>query len=175
MFATLGPIPFRLITYFSGVTNRRGHDYAEHKVIEGKPRLQYMGDSLERVVIDILLHRSFCEPESELARLHAAGSSHMALPFIYGSGRYVGQFVIAEVQTVSRQTNRRGALVEATARVTLTEHAGLGGLLGALLGAIVGAATASGAGPLVQVAGAGAALAGSAGAGDVAASAIVRQ
>ena len=149
MFAMLGPISFRLITYFEGVTNKRGYDYARHDVIEGKPRLQWIGDDLEEVDIDLMFHVSYCNPEAELAKLKVAGSMHTALPFIYGSGQYVGMFVIKSIRSTARQTNSRGALVAVTARVSLVEHGGfggLGGLLGAVISVVNNVARASGAG-----------------------------
>ncbi|MFA7505721.1 MAG: phage tail protein [Burkholderiaceae bacterium] len=149
MFAMLGPISFRLITYFEGLSNRRGYDYARHEVIEGKPRLQWMGDDLEEVDIDLMFHVSYCNPEAELAKLKVAGSMHTALPLIYGSGQYVGMFVIRTIRSTARQTNARGALVAVTARVSLVEHGGfggLGGLLGAVISVVNNAARASGAG-----------------------------
>lgn len=146
MFAMLGPISFRLITYFEGVTNKRGYDYARHDVIEGKPRLQWIGDDLEEVDLDLMFHVSYCNPEAELAKLKVAGSMHTALPFIYGSGQYVGMFVIKTIRSTARQTNSRGGLVAVTARVTLIEHGGLGGLLGALISVVNNVARASGAG-----------------------------
>lgn len=146
MFAMLGPISFHLITYFEGVTNKRAWDYAQHDVIEGKPRLQYMGEALEEVTIDLMFHVSYCNPEAELAKLRIAGSMRTALPFIYGSGQYVGMFVIKQIQTTSRQTDSRGGLVAVVAKVTLMEHGGLGGLLGAIISLVNNAARASGAG-----------------------------
>jgi len=152
MFAMLGPISFRLITYFEGVTNKRSWDYAKHDVIEGKPRLQYMGEALEEVTIDLVFHVSYCNPEAELAKLRIAGTMRTALPFIYGSGQYVGMFVIKQIQTTSRQTDKRGGLVAVVAKVTLMEHGGLGGLLGAIISVVNNAARASGAGSNRQTA-----------------------
>lgn len=152
MFAMLGPISFRLITYFEGVTNKQSWDYAKHDVIEGKPRLQFMGGALEEVTIDLLFHVSYCNPEAEMAKLRIAGTMHTALPFIYGSGQYVGMFVVKQIQSTTRQTDKRGGLVSITAKVSLMEHGGLGGLLGAIISVVNNAARASGAGSNKQTA-----------------------
>lgn len=173
MFAMLGPISFRLITYFEGVSNKRGYDYAEHAVIEGKPRLQWIGDDLEEVAIDLMFHVSYCNPEAELAKLRIAGSMHTALPLIYGSGHYVGMFVIKTIHSTTRQTNRSGALVAVTARVSLIEHGGLGGLLGAIISVVNNAARASGAGATTQRSAPSGGPTGSP--GEVSSSSIVRQ
>ncbi|MCK9514072.1 MAG: phage tail protein [Pigmentiphaga sp.] len=173
MFAMLGPISFRLITYFEGVSNKRGYDYARHEVIEGKPRLQWMGDDLEEVDIDLMFHVSYCNPEAELAKLKVAGSMHTALPLIYGSGQYVGMFVIRSIRSTARQTNSRGALVAVTARVTLIEHGGLGGLLGTIISVVNNAARASGAGSNTRSSAPAAAPAGDP--GGVSSGSIVRQ
>lgn len=47
MFALLGDVQFDLITYFDGFESQFGADFAEHALIEGKPRLQFIGDKLD--------------------------------------------------------------------------------------------------------------------------------
>lgn len=173
MFAVLGPISFRLITYFEGVSNKIGYDYAEHAVIEGKPRLQWIGDDLQEVDIDLLFHVSYCNPEAELAKLRIAGSMHTALPLVYGSGHYVGMFVVKSIKSTTRQTTGSGALVAITARVTLLEYAGLGGLLGAIISVVNNAARASGAGSNTRRGGASASPSGDP--SSVPSSSVVRQ
>ena len=56
MYALLGDIQFDLITYFDSFETDFGTDYAEHAVIDGKPRLQYMGDRLDEIRIELSFH-----------------------------------------------------------------------------------------------------------------------
>ena len=46
--ALLGEITFDLITYFEGMEASFSANYAEHALIEGKPRLQWVGDNLTK-------------------------------------------------------------------------------------------------------------------------------
>lgn len=144
MFAMLGPIQFRLITYFEGVETRQPYDYAVHDVVDGKPRLQSMGDGLKGVKIDILFHSAYCNPELEMVRLTAAASSHEAMSLVYGSGKYEGQFVIEQIRSSTRHTDRKGGLVAITAQLQLMEWAGGGfSILGMIIGAVATLARAS--------------------------------
>lgn len=56
MFALLGEIQFDLITYFDGFDSQFDADYAEHALIEGKPRLQWIGDKLDEISIQLSFH-----------------------------------------------------------------------------------------------------------------------
>ena len=72
MFALLGDVQFDLITYFDGFESQFGADYAEHPLIEGKPRLQFVGDKLDEIRIQLAFHLHYCDPEAELAKLKDA-------------------------------------------------------------------------------------------------------
>jgi hypothetical protein len=72
MYAVLGEIEFDLITYFDGLETQFGSDYAEHALIGRKPRLQFVGEKLDEVRIDLVFHVSYCDPEAELVRLKTA-------------------------------------------------------------------------------------------------------
>ena len=124
MYALLGDIQFDLITYFDSFEADFGTDYAEHAVIDGKPRLQYMGDRLDEIRIELSFHASFCNPETELARLKNAVSSHEAMALILGNGDYKGWFVLTDVQSTSRQTDESGTLLALDASITLREYVG---------------------------------------------------
>jgi len=121
MFAQLGDIRFDLITYFNGLEGSQAYDFAEHKVIEGKPRLQYVGDGLEEVRIELLFHREFCFPEGEMQRLREAAATHRAHPFLFGNGLYKGRFVITELTTGTIQTTGDGSIIAMGARLVLKE------------------------------------------------------
>ncbi len=124
MFALLGDIQFDLITYFDGMDAQFGADFAEHPLIEGKPRLQWVGDRLDEFRIDLSFHAWFCEPETELVRLRQALQAHMAMSFVLGNGDYKGWFVLTDVQAMSRQTDQYGTLTSLEATITLREYVG---------------------------------------------------
>ena len=120
-FALLGNVQFELITYFDGLEGRFASDYAEHALIEGKPRLQWIGERLDEWTLKLKFHQLFCDPELELARLRNAMETHEPLPFVLATGEYKGEFVIAEISAVSEQTDRQGGLVEVAATLNLKE------------------------------------------------------
>ena len=124
MFALLGDIQFDLITYFDGMDAQFGADFAEHPLIEGKPRLQWVGDRLDEFRIDLSFHAWFCQPEAELVRLRQALQAHMAMSFVLGNGDYKGWFVLTDVQAMSRQTDQYGTLTSLEATITLREYVG---------------------------------------------------
>jgi phage protein U len=121
MYAVLGDVEFELITYFDGLDVQFGADYAEHARVGGKPRLQWVGDKLDEVRIQLVFHSSYCDPEVEFVALHDAMRSREARQFVLGNGTYKGWFVITELNGTSRQTDAQGALVALDANVTLRE------------------------------------------------------
>lgn len=122
MYAVLGDVQFELITYFDGMEAQFGVDYAEHALIGGKPRLQWVGDMLDEFNLDLTFHISFCDPEAELVKLRDAMLSRKARQFVLGSGAYKGWFVITSVKATSRQTDKAGGLIALDATVTLREY-----------------------------------------------------
>ncbi|MEX3555332.1 MAG: phage tail protein [Burkholderia gladioli] len=119
--ALLGDVTFDLITYFEGTETRVGADFAEHKLIEGKPRLQWTGDKLDEVTWTLVFHAGFCEPEKELQKLRKLVAEHAAAPLHYSNGDYKGTFVPTDCSTTSRQVMRDGTLVWLEASLTLKE------------------------------------------------------
>lgn len=124
MFAILGEVEFDLITYFDGLETRFGAEYAEHALIARKPRLQFVGDKLDEVKIDLVFHASYCDPEAELVRLRNALASHEALSLVLGNGDYKGRFVITELTATGRHTDTAGTLLAVEASVDLREFTG---------------------------------------------------
>ncbi|QKJ68024.1 phage tail protein [Deefgea piscis] len=121
MYAVLGDVEFQLITYFDGLKATSATNFAQHDVIEGKPRLQLMGDALDEVTIELSFHHFFCEPEVELKKLQEARLKHEALPFVYGSGVIVGRFVIEKIEVTHQETDKLGTLQSISASLSLKE------------------------------------------------------
>ncbi|UTH76089.1 phage tail protein [Chromobacterium sp. IIBBL 290-4] len=144
MYAVLGDIEFDLISYFDGLEQRGGSDYAEHGRIGGKPVLQFVGDRLDEIRIDLVLHAAYCDPDGELQRLHAARQQHQALALVLGNGDHKGHFVITELTSTGRQTDRSGNLIAVEAQLSLREFGGqpAAGARPGLLGTISGLAQA---------------------------------
>lgn len=124
MYAVLGDIEFDLISYFDGLEQRAGSDYAEHGRIGGKPVLQFVGDRLDEIRIDLVLHAAYCLPDAELQRLHAARQQHQALALVLGNGDHKGLFVITDLSSSGRQSDSQGNLLAVEAQLSLREFGG---------------------------------------------------
>lgn len=124
MFALLGDVQFDLITYFDGFESQFGADFAEHALIEGKPRLQFIGDKLDEIRIQLAFHLHYCDPEAELAKLKDALAAHQAMALVLGNGDYKGWFVLTDVQATSKHTDKAGTLIALEASITLREFVG---------------------------------------------------
>jgi phage protein U len=124
MYALLGDIQFDLITYFDGFECTFAADYAEHAMIAGKPRLQYVGQATDEISIQLAFHHMFCEPETELAKLKDALAAHQALALVLGNGDYKGWFVLTQVQCTATQTDTTGTITALEATLSLREYVG---------------------------------------------------
>lgn len=124
MFALLGDVQFDLITYFDGFESQFGADFAEHALIEGKPRLEFVGDKLDEIRIQLAFHLHYCDPEAELAKLKKALAAHDAMALVLGNGDYKGWFVLTDVQATSKHTDKAGTLIALEAGITLREFVG---------------------------------------------------
>lgn len=121
MYAILGSVRFEGYKGFSGFSATNETVLAEHPVIEGKPRLQIVGEKLEEISISFLLHSQFCNPESELEILQGYRRAGEVLPFITGDGYNYGNFVIKSIGRTMEQTNNNGAIIAILVDVTLLE------------------------------------------------------
>jgi len=123
MFAVLGDIPFQVVGSPEAFSDTRSYDYAEHRVIQDRPRLQWLADDLVTIRLEMLLHRSFTKPAASLLVLQQAAATHAALPLIFGNGDFRGYFVITRIDTVSRQMSGSGDIFAITIRLSLCESA----------------------------------------------------
>jgi hypothetical protein len=98
VFAELGQIRFQVVGSPEQLESERHFDYAELDVIEARPRLQWLGDNLERLTLELMFHASFTNPAAQLAALQAAA-------------------------TRSAQLSASGAPIAVAARVELKEFA----------------------------------------------------
>ncbi len=122
MYAQLGNIQFD-VKPIEGFETAQSTEYAEHKIIEGKSRLQWTGDSLDGLTLEIRLHKAFCVPETQMKLLTDAMDAHQAMALVFGNGAYVGRFVITGIDSGLRQTDGVGNVIAMGARVTLKEWA----------------------------------------------------
>jgi len=121
MYAQLGNIRFEGLKGFSSFSHERGVNYAQHDRINGKPRLQAVGDILDTISFEMYLHSEFTNPEADIETLRLSMQNREILPLILGNGRVLGFFVIPNFSQVNSFTDPKGNLIEATVSVELLE------------------------------------------------------
>lgn len=121
-FAQLGDISFELITYMDGADHKVSANYAEHALIERKPRLQWTGDNLDEMTLKLSFHAAFCQPEAEMMRLRNAVREHQALTFMYDNGHIVGDYVLLELSQTIEHAMTDGTAISATCQLTMKEY-----------------------------------------------------
>jgi len=123
MFAVLGEIVFEVLGSPNAFTSTRTWDYAEHQVVEGRPKLQWLADGLATIDLDFHFHSSFTDPSAQAAALIAAGSDHSARPLVFGNGIHRGYFIVTSIRTTAQQMSADGDLIGITMRAVLKEWA----------------------------------------------------
>jgi phage protein U len=121
MFAQLGTIQFATAKSFSTFSERGSAKYAEHSLIDGKPRLQKTGNGLNEISVSILFHNSFCVPQTELNRLKEARDNGEILPLLWGDGTVEGDFIISDVEANKEQTTPEGTALSISVQLSLKE------------------------------------------------------
>lgn len=121
MFAALGGILFEVVGSPDGYESVGAYTFAEQRVIDSKPRLQWVGDDLMRLSFELMWHASFADPAVQLATLRAAAATHLPLPLIFGVGSYVGLFVIESIKQKATVMTDLGGLVSIRVALALKE------------------------------------------------------
>jgi phage protein U len=123
MFAVLGEIVFELLSSPEAFDSTRTWDYAEHRVVEDRPKLQWLAAGLETIEFDFHFHISFTEPAVQAAALIAAADDHNARALVFGNGIHRGYFIVTSIRTTAQQMGPAGDLIGITMRTGLKEWA----------------------------------------------------
>jgi phage protein U len=121
LFAVLGDIQFEVVGSPEAYESAGAYDFAEQRVIESKPQLQWVGDDLERLKFEIVWHASFTNPAAQLALLRATAAEHLAQPLVFGNGGFRGFFVIESINVKSQQLSAGGAPIAIRVALALKE------------------------------------------------------
>jgi phage protein U len=123
MFAVYGEIIFEVLSSPEEFGSTRSWDYAEHRVVEDRPKLQWVADDLEILELTFQFHVSFANPSSQLNALIAAADDHTARPLVFGNGIHRGYFILTSIRTSLRQMAADGSLIAITVHAVLKEWA----------------------------------------------------
>jgi len=121
MYLQLGDIVFEGLLGFESFNDTIEASYAQHELINRKPRLQRTGDGLREFTGKIALHAGFCIPEEQYEKLEAKRSSGEIMPLLYGNGKYEGDYILKSINRTPAQTDQTGAYVLITLDITLLE------------------------------------------------------
>jgi hypothetical protein len=124
IWATLGDIRFELLRAPESADLAIGHPYAEHAVIEGKPKLQWTGDALPRPQLDhpaapFVLRPGHRDDGASDRRRKPSGPAAVAR-----HRTYLGRYVIVDISEQTLFTGPTGRTLELAATLKLKEWAG---------------------------------------------------
>lgn len=122
MFAQLGKIIFQTLYSFTEDSEKGSAVYAEHQLLDGKPRLQLTGSSLNERSVKILLNSSFCVPQDELDKLKLSRDNGEVMPLIWGNGRVEGDFVIVDIDANKEDVAPNGTVITYSISLALKEY-----------------------------------------------------
>lgn len=122
MYCQLGTILFENLKTFTEYSKTGASVFAEHPLVDGKPRLQKTGLSLSEISLQIRFHASFCNPANELDKLKTSRDSAEILPLLYGNGKLEGDFVITEVSEVVEDADSQGNIFSYNVSISLKEY-----------------------------------------------------
>jgi len=121
VFAILGNILFVALTSFETFRSSSEFHYAEHKVVEARPRLQWLAQELQKISIELQFHVAFTSPATQMNLLRAAAEDHQARALVFGNGVHRGFFVIKSIEDTHQQLADDGSYIAISARLELQE------------------------------------------------------
>lgn len=124
MFAQLGDVKFELLNSFTNLEETHAATFAKHDVLKGRPRLQAMGNDLTELRFGMKLHWKLGDVDTAYRGLVAAKEAQQAVSLVYGSGRFVGWFVIERLTARTTQMDANGRTAARELDVELTEFVG---------------------------------------------------
>ena len=124
MFAQLGDVTFELLGSFASLEETHAAQFAQHDVLAGRPRLQAMGNALTELRFSLKLHWKLGDVDAAYHGLIAAKEAQQAVSLVYGTGRFVGWFVIERLTARTLQMDKNGRTAAREIDVELKEFVG---------------------------------------------------
>lgn len=123
MYAQLGDIVFEGPMGFQSISRSRAGTNSEVSMIDGKPRLQRNGTSLESVQIEMRLHVGFGagNPIDIIEKMRTWQDEGQVLPLIDGQGEVLGNYVLQKVGDSTEISRIDGKMISANVSIDLLE------------------------------------------------------
>lgn len=124
MYAMLGDVRFEFLNSFSDFEENHTALFAKHEVLAGRPRLQAMGNELTGIRFSLRLHWQLGDVDAAYKGLIGAKEAQQAVSLVFGSGRFMGWFVIESVSARTLIQDGQGRTAARELDVELTEFVG---------------------------------------------------
>lgn len=126
MIGSLGSIVFTVSSNFvrtpSNIRKSRNARIAKHEIIGSKPKLEFQGEDLISMSLDIRLDASLgVNPQADINALAAMESSGEVVDLIIGDV-YHGSFLIESIGEDIKYTHRNGVVIVAELSISLQEY-----------------------------------------------------
>lgn len=122
LFCTLGDLELKLAEAPSSLRERGAFEYAEHPVLEGKPKLQAIGGKLDELQLEFGYHQGQVDIGFIINRLNEMKDTAEVVSLSMGDGEYLGEFVLTDVSFERTAAFSNGTTLAATISVTLREY-----------------------------------------------------
>lgn len=124
MFAQLGDVRLEVLNSFTSFEESHAANFAKHDVLKGRPRLQAMGNDLTTLRFEVRLHWRLGDVDTAYKGLITAKEKQQAVSLVYGSGQFVGWFVIERLTSRTTQMDGYGRTAARELDIELTEFVG---------------------------------------------------
>jgi hypothetical protein len=124
MYAQIGDIVLSNKYGFTGFSDKQGLAVVKHPLIDSKPRIDTTGEELIELKFQLTFHRSFVIPEDEKARFVKYMSERIVVPITLGTGEFLGNFLITDIDHQIQQTQGDGSIFESTIDISASEFIG---------------------------------------------------
>lgn len=124
MYAMLGEVRFELLNSFTSLETQHAANFAKHEVLKGRPRLQALQNELTTLRFSLKLHWRLGNPDTAYKGLLSALEAQQAVSLVYGSGRFVGWFVLERLTERTLIQDAQGRTAARELDVELTEFVG---------------------------------------------------
>src|SRR4051812_9103190 len=121
MYAQIGDIILSGNYGFNSFTSNDGNNVVEHALIEGKPKLQSIGQNLTKLSFSININSAFVNPEAEIAKWKQYVSDSTPVPITLGTGEFLGFFILTSANSDIGQTNNDGGIIQCSLDVAASE------------------------------------------------------
>ena len=124
MYAMLGEVRFELLNSFTSLETQHAANFAKHEVLKGRPRLQALQNELTTLRFSLKLHWRLGNPDTAYKGLLSALEAQQAVSLVYGSGRFVGWFVLERLTERTLIQDAQGRTAARELDVELTQFVG---------------------------------------------------